>query len=47
MIVPSGFNTIVEIIAGDVMPTSLGNDDAFAAGVACPDDVASCEIVNG
>jgi hypothetical protein len=48
VVVPSGLNTIVEVIAGDVMPTSLGNDDACAAGVvAGPDDVASCEIING
>ena len=54
MIVPSGLNPIVEIIADDIgscddfTPTSLDNDDACcAAVVACPDDVGSCEVVNG
>ena len=48
MVVLSGFNTIVVVIAGDVVSTSLCNDDACAAVVvAGPDDVASCKVVNG
>ncbi len=43
MVVPSGFNTIVEVIADDVPPASPRLDDT---AVTSPDDAGSCEAVN-
>ena len=43
MIVPSGFFSIVIVIADDVPTTLPRLDDT----VACPDDVGFCEAENG
>ena len=46
MVVPSGLNTIVEVIAGDVMPTSLDNDDCTCVANAV-DGVDGVDAVDG
>ena len=45
MVVPSGLNTIVEVIAGDVMPTSLGNDDCSCIANAVDANADDCSCV--